>query len=103
MMDTCPEYEPDETAVACALHPDPKKQNEIWVNIGLKNGEMAVLTMGYGEVDDDGFYPDYVGFAMNTAQEIDEVISMLQESKGLVAEYKKEFWLELGLAPPADE
>ena len=43
------------------------------------------------------------GFDMDTDEEIDEVISMLEEAKGLITEYKKEFWLELGLPAPDTE
>lgn len=91
------EYEPDETAVDCALHPDKTKQDDIWINIGTDGGGMACLIIPVTDADGD---VHFAGFDMDTDQDIDEVISMLEESKGLIAEYKKEFWLELGLADP---
>lgn len=94
------EHEPDETAVDCALHPDRAKQDDIWINIGAKGGGMACLIIPVTDLDGD---VHFAGFDMDTDEEIDEVIAMLEESKSLVADYKKEFWLELGLPAPDDE
>ena len=93
----------DYDSYAAAMHPNPKKQTDIWVNIGTGNGDMAVLTMGYGTISEDGFHEGYVGFAMQNDEEINQVIAMLNEAKGLVASYRKEFWLELGLEAPETE
>lgn len=87
------EYEPDETAYDSALHPDKKKQNDIWINIGMESGGLACLTIPLPMLHDVHF----AGFHMDTDEEIDEVIAMLEEAKGLMAEYKKEFWVELGI------
>lgn len=94
------EYEPDETAVDSAMHPDKTKQDDIWINIGAEGGGMACLTIPIEDLDGD---VHFAGFNMDTDEEIDEVISMLEESKGLIAEYKKEFWDELGLPAPDEE
>ncbi len=94
------EYEPDETAVDSALHPDKTKQDDIWINIGSEHGGMACLVIPIEALDGD---VHFAFFSMDTDKEIDEVISMLQESKELVADYKKEFWDELGIAPPGDQ
>lgn len=94
---TEPEFEPDETAVDSALHPDQSKVDDIWINIGAKDGGMACLIIPVTDVDGD---VHFAGFDMDTDEQIDEVISMLEESKGLITEYKKEYWEELGLPPP---
>lgn len=92
------EYEPDESVTDSALHPDEKKQNDIWVNIGAKDGSMACLVIPVTGPRHEIYF---AGFNIDTDEEIDEVISMLEEAKGLIAEYKKEFWVELGL-PASD-
>lgn len=93
-------YEPDETANDSALHPNKSKSDDIWINIGTESGGMACLTIPIEDLDGD---VHFAGFNMDTDEEIDEVISMLEESKGLIAEYKKEFWMELGLDPPSND
>lgn len=75
-----------------ARHPDKKKTNEIWINIGTETGVNAQLTMGIGGMIEDGFYNDYVSFDMDTAKDIDDVITMLNEAKQLLAEYLEECW-----------
>lgn len=87
-------YNNDFECYDAALHPDPKKQNEIWINIGAEDGDMAQLTMGVGEPDSDGFYQSYTVFAMNTPKEVDQIISMLEEAKELVSAYREEFSLD---------
>jgi hypothetical protein len=86
-----------------AMHPNKEKRDKIWVNIGTEFGGDAVLTMGVGEMSEDGFYDDYVGFDMETHSGIDEMISMLNEAKKLLTSYQKEHWDVLGLPEPKDE
>ena len=93
------EYEPDESAVDSVMHPDKTKQNDIWINIGSEYGGMACLIIPIETLHDVHF----AGFSMDTDEDIDKVISMLEQSKELVAEYKKEFWVELGLPAPDTE
>lgn len=96
-----PKYEQDETAYDSALHPDKKKQDDIWINIGTEDSGTALLIIPITDSDGD---VHFAYFDMDTDEEIDEVIAMLEESKVLVAEYKKECWPELGLpAPDTDD
>lgn len=95
-----PKFEPDETATDSVLHPNKKKSDDIWINIGAEGGGLACLIIPIEALDGD---VHFAGFDMDTDEEIDEVISMLEESKGLVAEHKKEFWQELGLPAPDEE
>ena len=95
-----PKFEPDETAYDGTLHPDKTKQDDIWINIGAEDVGMACLIIPVTDLDGD---VHFASFDMDTDEEIDEVIAMLEESKGLIEEYKKEFWVELGIAPPDDE
>jgi hypothetical protein len=76
-----------------ATHPKKEHSNNVWVNIGTECGGWAVLTMGVGEPDKDGFYRGgYTGFDMETADGIDDVISMLKDAKALLISYRKEIW-----------
>lgn len=75
------------------LHLDKNKQDQIWVNIGTEFGAEVQLTMGYGKMSEDGFYEDYVSFDMDTAEEVDQLIAMLNEAKTLLASYHEEFGL----------
>jgi hypothetical protein len=93
------EYEPDETAVDSALHPDKTKQDAIWINIGSEYGGMACLVI---PIAANG-HVYFANFSMDTDDEINEVISMLEASKGMVADYRREYWDELGLPPPDAE
>ena len=93
------EYEPDETAVDSAMHPDKAKQNDIWINIGSEQA-LAYICIPTKDLKGNTYFSR---FDMNSDKEIDEVISMLELSKILAAEYQREFWVELGLAPPDDD
>ncbi len=84
-----------------ALHPDPAKQDEIWMNIGTPTA-IVQLTLPTGHTDVDGDLT-YAAFEMNTNKEIDDVIAMLNESKVLMVAYRKEFAYELGLLEDKSE
>jgi hypothetical protein len=72
----------------------PEKPNEIWINIGTEDGDLAQLTMGHGEMSKDGFWESYCVFAMNSEKEVDTLIAMLEDAKSLMTQYRKEIWDE---------
>jgi hypothetical protein len=82
------EHEPDETAVDSAMHPDKIKQDGIWINIGSERA-LAYLCI---PIEDSSGNTLFASFNMNSEQEINEVISMLEEAKVLMAGYIKEYW-----------
>ena len=88
------EYDNDFNGYGTAQHPDKDKQNQIWVNIGCEFGEVAQLTMGIGEPNEDGFYKDYVVFGMSKSHDIIEVIAMMNNALDMLKEYNEEFDIE---------